>query len=343
MALPTLNKTWIVSPNNISAGSAVVLTANQNLMYLIKNLFKSPGTWTVWGSNDGGGAGHFGNGDAIDRWDATTKLIWAAAGSNHSWIVLSQSGLGGNASVCIDCSNVNSYSYYINMWCSPNAGFGVANGGTDGTATAAPTASDQFLVLNAGSILPWGGTAATTNTRNLVSFMQSTDGQCTRLAIFRKGGVAGLWILDKAKNPISQWTYPIFGFIKGDSNDATTDPDAAGYAALYAANIRAYLSTACSGLFTGETGSAAGGAGSMIGEIMTFADEDTLEWPMAGIAIYFSTVGHRGHKGAVFDMWFGSTARITGDGYPASGTTLQFIQIGDLIMPWDQTTALITT
>ena len=337
MALPTLNKTWQFSVNNIVAGSATVLTSCQNLMFAIKNIMKAFGTspWTVWGSNDGQGAGHFGNGDANDRWAASTNLIWAATGANHSWIVLQQGGLGGNAAICIDCRDASTNPYNCIITMSPSAGFGTANGGADGTAVAAPTASDSITVLSAAA---WGGTASSILTRSLISAMQSTDGQCTRIFIFRKGGVCGTWVFDKAKSPISQWISPVFAYIKGDSADAPTDPDTASYANLYAANVKSYLTVACSGNFTGE-----GDSANLIGEIMTFADEDTLEWPIAAMGVYFSTIGHRGHRGEVFDMWWGSTARVTGDCYPGSGTTLQFIQIGDIILPWDQATALITT
>lgn len=61
--------------------------------------------WTVVGSSDGATAGM----DGVDRWTTTftaSKLVRAATGSAHSWIVLQNSTSG--IQVCIDLNGTNS-------------------------------------------------------------------------------------------------------------------------------------------------------------------------------------------------------------------------------------------
>ena len=337
MPLPSLDKTWQFSVNNIAAAGVSAMASAQNLMFGIKQSLKAFGTlpWTCWGSNDGLGAGHFGNGDSNDRWAAATNLVWATAGSNHSWIVLTQGGLdsGGKASLCIDLANAT--GCYAAIVLSPHAGFGVANGGADGTAIARPTASDE-IIINAAAVA-WGQYNAAALHRYTV--MQSTDGQCTRVFIFYNGGCQGVWIIDKSKNPQSQWTYPVFGYVCGGVA-AATDPGNVSYAYLLVSTFgKFWILASCAFQFTGES---LGPANNLIGQVLTIADEDSLEWSFGGMGIYGATAGHRGRKGEVFDMWWGSITRQTGDPYPATATK-SFMEIGDIVVPWDGSTALITT
>jgi hypothetical protein len=331
--LPTLSKTWQFSLNNLAAAGVSLLTANQNLVFAIKEALKSFGTlpWTCWGSSDGVGA--CGNGDSNDRWAAATNCVWATAGTNHSWIVLTQTGLdaGGHGAICIDLNVAAATAASNSVILSPSVGFGAAHGGADGTATARPTATDEVVLLSAAAY--GGGPSLQQNRCNV---LQSTDGECTVVALCRNGGPSGLWIFAKANNPQSEWTKPVFGWVKGDATSNPTNP--VTYANLTGSTGKTYLAAACSMNFTGE-----GDGTNMIGQSMTFADEDSGNWPMCGLGIYISTAGHRGRKGDVFDLWWGSTSRTTGDGYPAAGTTLQFLQFGNLILPWDSATALIKT
>ena len=332
MALPVLSKAYQFSLNNIAAVGGSQLICNQNLLFGIKQVLKAFGTlpMTCWGSSDG--VGGFGNGDLADRWALSTNLIWAAAGVNHSWIVLQQSGLdaGGKASICLDCDSA--FQQNISIILSPSAGFGAANGGADGTGTDRPTAIDQGVLLSAAN---YGGPQAFA-ARSVFSILQSTDGQVTVVLIFRGGGVAGLWIIDKAKSPVPQWTHPVFGWAKGVNTAAPGDPSVASYANLLTNSIRAFLTNACAAQFTGLSLGV-----NLLGQTMTFADEDSSNWPMPEIGIYLTTVGHRGQKGKVFDLWWSSTACALADAYTSAGT-LQFMTVGDLILPWDGATALIT-
>jgi hypothetical protein len=333
MALPVLSKTWQFSLNTVTAAGATALACCQNAVYAIKQALKafalSP--CTVWGSNSGAGA--FGNADGVDRWAASTNLIWAAAGANHSWIVLNLPGMGAKTAVCFDCANATPGNMAIVL--SGSAGFGAANGGADGTATARPTATDEVIVCAAAS--SWGGPSAAIAHR--VSAMLSTDGQCLRVFMFRNAGVATCLIIDTAKSPLAQWLVPVYGCLIGLAASTPGDPGACSYTSLYnSANSKSYLGASCALQFTGE-----GDGTSLIGQTMTFADEDSGDWWMGGMGLYFTTPGHRGKKGQVFDLWWASTLQATANAYPNAAPLLQFMEIGDLIVPWDGATALITT
>ena len=334
MSLPVLSKVYQFTLNNVAALGGTALICNQNLLFGIKQGFLAFGTlpMTCWGSSDGVGA--CGNGDLNDRWGLPTNLVWAASGVNHSWIVLQQSGLdaGGKASICLDCNSATTANLSIIL--SPSAGFGVANGGADGTPTGRPTATDQVVLLSAAS---YGGPTGFTQ-RSLFSMLQSTDGQVTIVLIFRAGSPVGIWIIDKANNPKAAWTSPVFGWVMGYAGSVPVDTTVVSYTNLITANLKAFLTAACSGQFTGE-----GDGVMLLGQAMTFADEDSGDWPMPGVGIYFTTAGHRGQKGDVFDLWWSSTARASGTPYPKDAAAPQFMTVGNLIVPWNGVTALIMT
>jgi hypothetical protein len=326
MSLPTKDKTWLYNVNQDAGGTGVVLSDNQNCMLKIKNALIgfSSVPWTVWGSCNG--AGVFGNNDGVDRWAAIANLVWAAAASNHSWIVLEQAGLGG-AQMCIDLSNAG--SSIITLSWSPGGQFGAGgSGGTgvDGTATARPTAGDELNIISATT---WGGNSAAYYTKGL-HVMQSSDGQCTRVLLCMANVCSGVWFFEKAKNPITAWTAPYFAGAAGSAASAEVVTyvnwnDSARVYTRYptgTTSVGYYMTSAFYGAAT-------------VGENQTYPDDNTLEWPMNSIGLASLTATHRGgRKGEVFDLWWGSTAPQIGATYPEDGTK-QFAQFGHLIFPWD--------
>ena len=120
MALPALVRTWRFQVNNAMVPQGTITAMSQHTLFALKEALKGNGAWTdsagaaaasagnwvVNGSCDGsGGAGSFGNNDAVDRWVAQGNLIWNNSGSNHSWIVLEQAGIAANFQICIDLNN----------------------------------------------------------------------------------------------------------------------------------------------------------------------------------------------------------------------------------------------
>lgn len=347
MATPTVDKTWEfgtagANVNQAVGGSGTLAYDNADFMYKIKESLKSVGLttpWSVWGSCDGSGGGSgvgFGNNDGVDRWvtdgppNTYAKVKWAAAGSNHSWIVLEQAGLGG-AQFCIDLSNATSSSATV-VW-SPGSGFGTpGSGGTgsDGTATARPIAGDEIVLI---SNTTWGGSSAAFYTKGL-HVLVSSDGQCTRIILCRSNVCTGLWVFDKAKNPIAAWTSPYFAGAVGVS--AATE--VASYANW---NDTARCSTKYGATTVTNYMTSLSYAGAAVGENLTMPDDQNIEWIMSPINLASLTATHRGpRKGTVYDLWWGSTGVQIGKTYPDDATML-FVQFGNLILPWNGTSPLI--
>jgi hypothetical protein len=324
MALPTLLKSWQFNVNQQIGSWSTALAANQSAMQTIKLSLKgfSLSPWTVWGSCNGRvSTPSFGNGDGVDYWvSPATDILWAASG-NHSWIVLRQAGLGAKSAICIDLLSASSWLATIVF--SPSAGFGATNGGTDGTSSARPTATDEVVLLSAGA---WGGYNGVYTWR--LHVMQSTQGECTRVAMMRNGASVGLWMFDTVKNPVTGWTTPVVGLVVGDSALA----NAATYANLSSAlNTKGRMAgDACTYYMTYEAYGTTG-----LPSVVTSPDDDSGEWPLYPVGlVQSSSVKHRGRKGELFDFWWGPARPLTGDTYPDDATRV-LIQHGNTVHPWD--------
>jgi hypothetical protein len=324
MTVPIPEKTWQYSVNNLVGSYTSTDAACKSAMFRLKSALIgfASNPWAVWGSNDG--AGNFGNGDAVDRWAATPQVKWAATGSNHSWIVLTQTGLSAKASLLIDLNNVTTANATIVF--SPSAGFGLTNGGTDGTATDRPTAADQTVLINGN---PWGFTASATYGRSHV--MQSTDGQCTRYISCVGNTVTGFWIFDVPKNPVSSWTNPIFFAAKqatGAMTMSTWFGTDVGYGRID--NRQCVLRVSGEGTSTFVAGTQ-----------LTVPDDQTFEWQLGGVGLFSVAIYVRGRKGELFDLLWGSVSRQTGNTYP-SGNAPTWAQFDNMVVPWNGTPCLTT-
>ncbi len=78
-----------------------------------------------------------------------------------------------------------------------------------------------------------------------------------------------------------------------------------------------------------------GFGGVNLGSGISIANDFDLSWPFAPVGIASQTSPGRGRHGTIFDLWYGSSGVATGDDYPDTGTLHQFIQLGNLIVPWN--------
>ena len=166
----TFEKTWQMDMNRQAEDVTTVLRVSASILLYLKkfitgalgfkdgsgNAVGSPsGLWTVYSSNDG--AGGFGNGDSVDHWATVANVIRANAGTNHSWMVLksgtSFGGLGYPIYLIMDVSGGSDSSPVV-MSLSKSAP-------TGGTATAAPTASDQTGLSSSNMAMNDNTTSAT--------------------------------------------------------------------------------------------------------------------------------------------------------------------------------------
>lgn len=334
MALPSLVKTWQFQVNNQAVAQGSSLATSRLLMRSIKNGLVGTGAWTdstngaiavtnpmtVKGSNNGAGA--FGNNDNIDRWTADANLVWAVAGSNHSWIVLKFGG--SNVQICIDLNTATDTS--ATMVLSTAAGFGAAGGGVDGTATARPTATDENVI---GSIVSWGSPGNTTTRWHV---LKSSDGLVYRVVINVAGATRGFWQFERVTNRIgASWPEPTIATLDGSnaSTVATTGDLMSSASAVLprsrddTANIQTLWT--CEGKDT-----------QALNIFETTPIDKTGENPMFPAGLYSITAGHIGPIGALIDAWWGLSNFADGTTYPALGTLDQFVQFSDIIMPWNQ-------
>ena len=187
MALPALHKEWqggttlsgIDLVNVVVSGTSSEELA-RNALFHIKDAFTTfnQNPWTVVGSSDSSASSM----DGTDRWlDAGDLVYRTTGGTACSWIVLEQSQINTNFQVLFGLDNTSASDpnrYDLWMSISPSVGFGTSAGGTDGSTTVLPTATDEH-VLN-GTTTPWYGDW-TANFGTIVSCISSTDGEVTRV------------------------------------------------------------------------------------------------------------------------------------------------------------------
>jgi hypothetical protein len=326
MALPTLEKTWQFDCNIAIGGRGSVPTAapkpdNQDHLWNLKNALISfaSGHWTVTSSSDGVTA------DLTDRWVDFEDLIWANTTTPHSWIVLTNSATG--VQLCFECHNVQ--TYYTEVYMSVGGLYATAGLVT----TARPSCTDE-VPLNPASFGIGGLQAAWAG---YLHVMMSTDGECTRAVTCRTNLAVGFLMSDAVKSPVSGWTSPVVGSCAGTFNSTV---EWLTYA-KYNDNddeVWGYITTAFELYLTSE-----GYGATTIGESSagTVADSQNSSWVMCPMGLASTTVNHVGRKGALYDMWWGSVTRSTGDSYP-NDTSYQFAQFGDFILPFDGTLPLVS-
>ena len=319
MALPTLTKTWQFDVNQTVGAQATYEDCCDDIWLAIKNslIGFASNPWTVWGSCDGINVY---NNDGTDSWGAYSSLVHGLAGGVRSWIVLENAVLG--VQICIDLVHPLIGGYYNEFYAYLSwAGFN-----SDGTLTSSPTASDRVALGGPLEIC-----LSAINTSKL-HIMHSTDGQETRVVLCYNSVATTLWCFGMAAGRSTAWTTGFVGFRSYDTPTAIT------YALFNdAAGIRAeidgqYCTLYCTSEMMGTA---------MLGQTQTYPDDDTGCWPMCSMGLVNTAGRHRGRKGTVADLWWGSTGVAVGTAYPADASR-QFAQFGDMIFPWDGSVPQVT-
>lgn len=316
MSLPSLLKTHQFNVGQAITAQGTALATNRRILRTAVNSIVGFGTlpWAVRYSCDSVTAGSAG--DAVNRWAADSNIVWAAAASAHSWMVLRQTGIASNYEVLISCENASANGSSLTMYVSPSAGF------TGGTTTARPTATDEIPLLANAS---WGGIGSSDSNAKIQA-MQSTDGQVTRLLVHVNNTTRTYWSFTKPATSLSAWTNPSVGIALG-----SLSAEVITYANLYsAANGKGKVSSTTVSIYmTGESV-----AGVPVGQSHNFAGDLSGEWPIAPIGLASLTASNRDRLGTVADLWWGADTAPQGQTYPNDATRL-FVQFGVLIFPWD--------
>lgn len=314
MALPTLEKTWQFNVNQVSATGGSNLADCANTIYKLKAAMTgfSSNPWTVVRSSNSVTAG------AADYWASSANLVWNGGGSAHSWIVLQQAGItGGPMQFLIDCDGQGTTPSLFRGMVS-------VSGFTGGTTTARPTATDEVLLIrNDNTSLP------NVAMNQILHVMQSTDGQCTRAFVFGSGSRYLLLSFESLAD--STLTYKGAAMGKYYSQATSELYSNANWVCKNSSTV-CYCYTATEVYNNVQVANANNGAPSNIANA----------YPLAPLSLHSETASYRGRYGRVSDMWFGSSSIPTGATYPSSPDDREFLQVGNLVLPWNGTIPIIT-
>lgn len=341
MALPTLTKTWIISPCNRIVYVSLLDTM-QRYLHGIKTFLKANG-FTVKGSASAG----VGAMDGVDRWTLTTNVTPRAtvAAASQAWIVLTSSG----SAIDIMLAYMGASDDVCRVSFSPGGLFVAA-----GTPQNQPTATDEVVDHNVTTTM----IGITTGDR-LWSGWVSSDAKMVRFALAR----GGFWLANfGAPTTGKQWcietfnqtmTPPSFGSptanptcwigLQGPNN--LPNGTQIGRTRLVHASVPSVPVPQVSIHFGVESWPSNAVTASYP---IQFGNEKpqlqgSLGYPILPINIYGNSTGYRGKVGNLIDQWTGRSAGDTpGDTYGA----LQFINMngylgvaaGGGVWPWDGVT-----
>ena len=319
MTLPALEKTWQFDVNQHAGGTGDNNTDCRDILMKIKAslLGFASNPWVVRSCSWYSSGWNVANGDYIDHWTIGDN-IRAGAITNpanfHSWIVLEQTGTGYN--MCIDLGGSDSiYGALV-------VGISASGYNLDGTTKRRPTASDDIAV-NYGN---WHDNGL----HNVgLHVMQSTDGECTRIIHCFDHAAESMWMMDKAKNPVTGWTDPVIGFMLGQGNAADYYLNRNDYA------TKGYLGGVMKLYISGE-----GYANLLVQSKVNVPDDDTGEWLLSPMGLVCEDYPNRGRRGEIFDMWWGGPAIADGTTFPGDGSGT-FVQFRGAVFPWNGTVPLI--
>ena len=356
MTVPSLQKTWYFQVNTTITQQGSTLATGRLLMRTVKDTFLGAGSWTdssnaaatltnnwvVDFSSDSTAPGTGTAGDGVDHWTVNGSLVWATAGTAHSWMVIKNTQMpGGTLWVCIDLSNANAYNCTIVI---SRVGF------TGGSTTNRPTATDEVVTLNNTT---WGMDTGGTTSMKLHA-LKSSDNQHHRVVISRNGWGHGLWMFE-AITTTDNWTKNLLVYTNGTSS--------ANYGGSYLVftnnfNGSGPLCYSITEQGTPWVGSLAvpfapGPIFDMISKVTAVAEMNSA-WPAMSIGIEshsnYTYTGSTpsvaieysmGYAGKLKDLFWVPSSLGEGDQAPSGGGA-NFSMIGDTCWPWNTTAISLT-
>jgi hypothetical protein len=324
-----LDHIWRFKVNQVLATTGTNQGDNRQILLAIKNSLITAAGWTdsagaaatlttpwvVAASSNGTVA------DTNDNWNSTSDLVWGTGA--HSWIILRQTGINGqNIEICIDLNT--SQTFYGNIITSNGNGFNVSSPVT----TARPTATDEYAHVSGLNYWFYNGTGSFSSVLNVEV---SDDGQCTRVWGYIAGTIRSFWQFDKPKNTVAGWSNPSVICVIPIAEPLYTNLNDSPLGRIKALGLNGWCHYSTEFYVDGA-----------LGQKQTVVHSLTSEWPIGRIGLACITSGIYGRHGELSDVWFGATTPVNGDNYPASGTVKQFVQAGDLVLPWNQTTPVMT-
>jgi hypothetical protein len=289
--------------------------------------------WTVQLSSDAASAG------AADYWIDTGDLNWGTTGA-RSWIVLRNDNLGPtHFEVLLECKWYSSgYESHLAVRYAPAGDY------SGGNTTTAPTCSNE-QTLNATIAANYQACFISDGVTNCYPrfwhYMYSNDGQCHRF-FMTQGGINNCALcFERIKNPVAGLAaadqFVVFYYPDQGNDSISANVSKFTTAVLNAvAALKSYV--AGSGAITYyATGEFCGAGSKPINDLLVAPNpNDGDSWPVmpVGLVTLTNAAYAYGRNGELFDIWWAPTSRMTGHTYPADGSN-QFIQLGEMILPWD--------
>ncbi len=326
MALPTPAKTWVIDPCNSVAYSTTKIEQVATIMLAIKNSLLTMSGVTVKGSCNG----TTGAMDGVDRWASATDVSTQASSATaaQSWIVLDLANMGGAELLLTNHSTV---AGNFGVQFSPGGLYAAA-----GTATHKPTATDDQNMAatpsNGGGLQTSAGLVT-----QLWSTWLASDGSALAFAVAAGGAWQGMMVLQLVTSRVSVGTF------SPAAVGLRLTPAAGGVFSSWG-TAQAYCRLNPGGGavnvigFLGAEGVKNGIVGS---QLTSIAELQGSAHNMFQVSLWSETATARGAVGVLVDLWAGNTGAADGDTYP-NDTSRLFVQFGDLILPWDGSSVVMT-
>jgi hypothetical protein len=299
--MPANVKTW--TKVLITASGADADAANKVFLYNIKAEMLNHG-WTVVSSSNSVTY------DASDLWLSDANLVWAAASSAHSWIVLQNNSITTGFQLLLDLNYASTATEDLNAWFS-FVGF------TGGSTTARPTATDECRCNSVDN--GWGTTGA--GTTRACNYMVSSDNQCHRIFCYVAARSGFLWI-DKMQNPPTWWTTPVVVRLGDvDTTIAVMSAYSATDGTFFAIVDGARTHMTCLQPLCGTQ------------RLLTWATYTSGDYDSAYLCepapIASMSYARLGVYGTLFDMWLTVNSLADLDYFPSDGSMAQVV-LGDI-------------
>ena len=331
--LPSLVRDWQLDINNAVLDRGSTTVNHQDMLYQIKKILTgfAQNPWTVHSSSNSVSAG------SSDLWSDYTDVVHGTG--NHAWIVLNKPIGSSQLLISADAPDIKQLTL---IW-SPEGLF------TGGSISANPTATDQVTLQSA---LDWMG-ALTSPFNSWLHVWHSSDGYCTRIMTTHDTNEPKLfWILDQITDPFSNnWVdLPEVMFILenvasrfSSSSTFSVMPITENAGKSWNGSSSFDVGFFSLGHNTAGTGGTNWEAVEDMGSLPNPLNTD-LPYPICPIGITSDTVGTRGVHGMLVDLYVGHTDRTMGSTYPLDSATKEWVQFGDIILPWtnDSTIPLAT-
>ena len=292
----------------------------------LKNLLFAMG-WTAEGGRSASIGLH--NNDQVDVWPTLASITRASGDMWANW--KAPVALGGIEIVISSLySSGDTYLNRMGMGLSHEAGYGTVNGGTNGTTTAVPTATDNVTIQShnvSSQTIPTGGG----NTQTWYGAV-SADGKSHRIWHQQGHTISAFLIFDHLTNP--HVNLDNGGRVMGGrftTNTTTPSNSVLDNDWYTSALIRGRVSGINRNLYIGTHGYANLGHQSLRS---VRADRKMVVSPCD---IYNSTLDERGYYGTIADLYWGNNGHYTVLVGDTVGAVPQWISGGGLILPWDGT------